>query len=190
MIKPMRNFSPGFMVEITHQRGSCHADFSETHTETLHGKAYTLGYQKAAKCSDCHGAHDTRKIDYPDSHVGFKKVVQNCQKCHPDANRRFTGYLTHATHHDKQKYPILYFILWAMTSLLIAVFSFFDLHTLLWMPRPFKYLKDSGELKKSVVLKEISWKKLLTIRIFGYAFLIIGITLILLIIYGVLFGYK
>jgi predicted CXXCH cytochrome family protein len=131
-----------FMAEVTHQCGSCHADLSETYTETLHGKAYTLGYLKAARCSDCHGAHDTRKIDDPDSSVGFKKVVETCQKCHPDANRRFTGYLTHATHHDKQKYPILYFTFWAMASLLIVVFSFFGLHTLLWMPRSFKYLKE------------------------------------------------
>ncbi|GAI76868.1 unnamed protein product, partial [marine sediment metagenome] len=101
------------MAEVTHQCGSCHGDLSETYTETIHGKAYTLGYLKAAKCSDCHGAHDIRKIDDPDSHVGFKKVVQTCQKCHPDANRRFTGYLTHATHHDKQKYPILYFTFWS-----------------------------------------------------------------------------
>ncbi|MGB6338556.1 MAG: cytochrome c3 family protein, partial [Candidatus Aminicenantaceae bacterium] len=32
-----------FMAEVTHQCGSCHADLSETYTETLHGKAYTLG---------------------------------------------------------------------------------------------------------------------------------------------------
>jgi cytochrome b subunit of formate dehydrogenase len=80
-------------------------------------------------------------VDDPDSRVGFNKVVQTCQTCHPDANRRFTGYLTHATHHDKAKYPILYFTFWAMTSLLIGVFGFFGLHTLLWMPRSFKHLK-------------------------------------------------
>jgi len=57
-------------------------------------------------------------------------------------------------------------------------------------PEEYKYLKDSGELKKSVAMKEISPKKLLTLRIFGYAFLITGITLILLIIYSMLFGYK
>jgi cytochrome b subunit of formate dehydrogenase len=57
-------------------------------------------------------------------------------------------------------------------------------------PEEYKYLKDSGELKKSVVLKELSPKKLLAMRIFGYAFLITGITLILLIIYSMLFGYK
>jgi len=131
-----------FMTEVTHQCGSCHADLSETYTETIHGKAYTLGYLKAAKCSDCHGSHDILKVDDPDSHTGFRRVVTTCQKCHPDANRRFTGYLTHATHHDKQKYPILYFTFWTMTFLLIGVFGFFGLHTLLWMPRSFKYLQE------------------------------------------------
>jgi len=57
-------------------------------------------------------------------------------------------------------------------------------------PTEYKYLKDSGKLKKSVVLKEITPKKLLAIRIFGYSFLFIGIALILLIIYSMLLGYK
>jgi len=131
-----------FMNEVTHQCGSCHEDLSETYTETMHGKAYTLGYLKSARCSDCHGAHDIKKVDDPDSHVGFNRVVETCQKCHPDANRRFTGYLTHATHHDKDKYPILHFTFWAMTFLLIGVFSFWGIHTLVWMPRSFKHLKE------------------------------------------------
>ena len=137
-----------FMAEVTHQCGFCHKDLSETYTETLHGKAYTLGYLKAAKCSDCHGAHDIRKVDDPDSHVGFNRVVETCQKCHSDANRRFTGYLTHATHHDKKKYPILYFTFWTMTFLLIGVFSFFGLHVILWFPRSFKYLKEKRKHSK------------------------------------------
>jgi cytochrome b subunit of formate dehydrogenase len=131
-----------FMTEVTQQCGSCHTDLSETYMETLHGKAYTLGYLEAAKCSDCHGAHDITGLNEPESRVGFRNVVQTCQKCHPEANRRFTGYLTHATHHDKQKYPVLHFTFWAMTFLLIGVFSFFGVHTVLWMPRSFKYLKE------------------------------------------------
>jgi predicted CXXCH cytochrome family protein len=138
-----------FMTEVTDQCGSCHEDLSKTYFETIHGKAYTLGYLKAAKCSDCHGAHDIQKIDNPNSHVGFNHVVQTCQKCHPDANRRFTGYLTHATHHDKAKYPILYFTFWAMTFLLIGVFGFFGLHTLLWMPRSFRYMREKRKHAKS-----------------------------------------
>ena len=65
----------------------------------------------------------------PASSIGFNNIVETCQKCHEDAHRRFTGYLTHATHHDPVKYPILYYTYWAMTILLISVFGFFGLHT-------------------------------------------------------------
>jgi predicted CXXCH cytochrome family protein len=134
-----------FMSEVTHQCGNCHEVLSETYFETMHGKAYILGYSDAAKCSDCHGSHDVLKVDNPNSHVGYRNIVTTCQKCHPDANRRFTGYLTHATHHDRAKYPILNTTFWAMTSLLIGVFSFFGLHTLLWLPRSFKHLKQKRQ---------------------------------------------
>jgi len=130
-----------FMNEVTHQCGTCHEDLSDSYLETIHGKAYTLGYLQSAKCSDCHGAHDILKVDEPNSHVGYNRVVTTCQKCHDDANRRFTGYLSHATHHDKAKYPILYFTFWAMTFLLIGVFGFFGIHTLLWLPRSYRNMK-------------------------------------------------
>ena len=154
-----------FMSEVTHQCGSCHEDLSETYMETMHGKAYTLGYLKSAKCSDCHGAHDVRKVDDPDSHVGFNHVVQTCQKCHEDANRRFTGYLTHATHHDKGKYPALHFTFWAMTFLLIGVFTFFGLHTLLWFPRSFKHLKrkrEAAQIHKRYYIQRFSLAQRIT----------------------------
>ncbi|MEJ2052252.1 MAG: cytochrome C, partial [Calditrichota bacterium] len=77
--------------------------------------------------------------------VGFRNIVQTCQKCHPDANRRFTGYLTHATHHDREKYPALYVTFWAMSSLLIGVFSFFGVHTLLWLPRSFRQVREKSK---------------------------------------------
>ena len=129
-----------FVFEVTEQCGSCHKDLAETYFETMHGKAYSLGYMKAAKCSDCHGAHDILGVNDPDSKVGFRNVVQTCQKCHSNANQRFAGYLTHATHHDKVKYPILYYTYWFMTILLISVFGFFGIHTLLWLPRSIRQM--------------------------------------------------
>jgi hypothetical protein len=41
-----------------------------------------------------------------------------------------------------------------------------------------------------VVLREISRKRILPVRIFGFTFLALGISLIVLIIYSMLFGYK
>jgi len=136
-----------FMTEITEQCGSCHEDLSATYFDTMHGKAYTLGYLEAAKCSDCHGSHEILGINDPNSSVGQNNVVVTCQKCHEDANERFVGYLTHATHHDPIKYPILFYTYWFMTILLISTFGFFGLHTILWLPRSIKHLRDRKKEK-------------------------------------------
>jgi predicted CXXCH cytochrome family protein len=136
-----------FMNEVTTQCGSCHEDLSETYLETYHGKAYLLGYSKSAKCSDCHGAHNIYKSSNPKSMISSQNIVETCKQCHPDANTRFTGYLTHATHHNKTKYPILYYTFWGMTSLLIGVFSFFGIHLLLWLPRSFQAMRKKRKLR-------------------------------------------
>ena len=142
-----------FMTEITHQCGSCHEHLSETYLDTYHGKAYQLGYLKTARCSDCHGSHNILSVNDPNSQVGIHNIVATCQKCHPDANERFTGYLTHATHDDKNKYPALYYAFWAMTFLLIGVFGFYGMHTLLWIPRSIietrkkEHIKPRGKVK-------------------------------------------
>jgi len=127
-----------FMTEITVQCGSCHKKLASTYKDTYHGKAYLLGDLNAARCSDCHGAHNILKVDNPNSMVGYKNIVNTCKKCHSSATLEFTGYLTHATHNDN---PVLYWSFWGMTSLLIVVFGFFGLHTLIWLPRSLKQRK-------------------------------------------------
>ncbi len=127
-----------FMHEVTFQCGNCHQKLSETYKETYHGKAYLLGDPDAARCSDCHGAHHILSVDNPNSAVGYKNIVQTCKQCHENANLAFTGYLTHATHNDNN---VLFYSFWGMTSLLIFVFGFFGLHTLLWLPRSLKQRK-------------------------------------------------
>jgi len=141
-----------FMAEITAQCGKCHKELAESYLETYHGKVYQLGYLQAARCSDCHGAHSIYKIQNPKSSVGPENIIATCQKCHADASKKFTGYLTHATHNNKTKFPWLYYTFWAMTSLLVSVFLFFGIHTLLWLPRSIdamrkkrKHEKETGE---------------------------------------------
>lgn len=57
-------------------------------------------------------------------------------------------------------------------------------------PTEYEALRESGELKKKVFISDVSPKKMTFVRIFGFTFLTIGITLILLIIYTMLSGYK
>ncbi|MBL6945000.1 MAG: hypothetical protein ISR56_11620 [Bacteroidales bacterium] len=127
-----------FMTEITVQCGLCHEKLSGTYKETYHGKAYMLGDLDAARCSDCHGAHKILRVENPNSMVGYKNIVNTCSQCHNNVTLEFTGYLTHATHNDN---PILFWSFWGMTSLLIFVFGFFGLHTLIWLPRSLKQRK-------------------------------------------------
>jgi len=124
-----------FQYEVTVQCGTCHEKLSKTYKDTYHGKAYMLGDMRAAKCSDCHGSHYILNINNPNSTLSYKNVVNTCKQCHSNANLAFTGYMTHATHHDND---IMFWSFWLMTSLLVVVFSFFGLHTILWLPKSFK----------------------------------------------------
>ena len=139
-----------FMSEITLQCGKCHSDLAETYKSTYHGKVYQLGYMQAARCSDCHGAHNILKITNPNSAVAPANIVATCQKCHADANKKFTGYLTHATHNNKSKFPWLFYTYWIMTGLLVTVFTFFGIHTLLWLPRSIQSMRKKRKHAKEV----------------------------------------
>lgn len=124
---------------ILQECGTCHERETETYFDTYHGKASLLsGGEKTAKCSDCHGAHNILPAYYTKSMLHRENVVETCRPCHPGSNRKFTGYLTHATHHDRDKYPYLFYTFWAMTGLLVGTFAFFGLHTLFWIPRSFR----------------------------------------------------
>jgi hypothetical protein len=125
----------GFRLDIMTKCGRCHDEIARTYFDTYHGKVSQLGYTKTAKCYDCHGAHDILLVSDPRSHLSRENVVATCQKCHPGATRRFAGYLTHATHHDPRKYPLLYWTFWGMTTLLAGTFVVGGVHTLLWIPR-------------------------------------------------------
>ena len=137
-----RTDNVGFKLGVMQSCGKCHKEVTETYFDTFHGKVSQLGYGKTAKCYDCHGAHDILPPINPASHLSRENVVSTCQKCHPGATRRFAGYLTHATHHDKKKYPILFFTFWGMTLLLVGTFTISGLHTLMWLPRAVQMRKQ------------------------------------------------
>jgi cytochrome b subunit of formate dehydrogenase len=125
----------GFRMQMMNQCGHCHEDFSETFFETYHGKVTQLGSEGAAKCYDCHGTHNILPSENPDSTLSHWNRVETCATCHPKAHRQFAGYLTHATHHDKDKYPFLFYSFWFMTILLVTTLTFAILHTLAWLYR-------------------------------------------------------
>jgi cytochrome b subunit of formate dehydrogenase len=122
-------------LDIVSECGGCHEDLIATYRETYHGQVTSLGYTKVARCSDCHGSHNILSPEDPESTLSSANIVTTCQKCHEDANANFVKFQPHADHNDRERYPILFYTFWAMTGLLIGTFSFFGIHTILWLIR-------------------------------------------------------
>ncbi len=132
-----RTDTEDFRFRMMDQCGDCHLEEAETFFETFHGKVSQLGSAGAAKCYDCHGTHDILPSSNPASTLGRDNVVETCGQCHEGSHRRFAGYLTHATHHDRKTYPWLFYSFWFMTVLLVGTLTFAMMHTLAWLTRLF-----------------------------------------------------
>lgn len=123
-------------LDIVRECGTCHAQFLRTYRDTFHGQVSALGFTRVARCSDCHGAHDILPVSDPGSSVGRGRIVETCRKCHPSANGQFARYDPHADPHNRSRNPVLYYSARFMIWLLVGVFVFFGLHTVLWASSP------------------------------------------------------
>lgn len=96
--------------------GTCHTDPTlmgkyglsvavlDTYVEDFHGMTASLQRNEsnqseqafAAICTDCHGVHDIRPTDDPDSKVMRSNLVKTCQQCHEGATENFpAAWLSH-----------------------------------------------------------------------------------------------
>jgi len=166
-----------FMNEVTTQCGSCHEETATTYMQTYHGKAYQLGYYESARCSDCHGSHNVLKSTNPASMTSPENLVNTCGACHVGANKRFTGYLSHATHKDDPRMNFAYIF---MTTLLLSVFSFFGIHLLMWLPRSLterlKKRKMAPKEESKKYIQRFSKKQRITHVFVIVSFIILALT--------------
>jgi len=122
-------------MDLVKECGTCHKESMRTFRDTFHGKVSTLGFARAATCADCHGSHGILPKKDPKSLVSDQQRAQTCGKCHQGASEKFSRYDPHADAHSREHDPVLYYITMAMKLLLISVFVFFGLHTILWLGR-------------------------------------------------------
>jgi cytochrome b subunit of formate dehydrogenase len=142
-----------FRLRMMDQCGRCHQPEATTFFDTFHGKVSRLGDLGAAKCYDCHGTHNILPISNVRSTLSRRNIQTTCSQCHTGVNRRFVGYLTHATHHEPARYPYLFWTFWAMTGLLVGTLTFATGHTLAWLwrlwrtpeLRPHRHASRSGK---------------------------------------------
>jgi len=125
-------------VAITKNCGNCHQKSYESYRQTYHGQVHTLGYGYTAKCFDCHGSHAVQRVSDVGSSVHPSNRLTTCRTCHADATEGFITFQPHATTHDRERYPYMWWTAKFMMALIIGVFLFFWTHCLLWFYREYK----------------------------------------------------
>ena len=126
---------PGFRTQVVNECGNCHADYLSTYRDTFHGQVTALGFSSMATCASCHGSHEILPASNPASTVSAQNRLATCQKCHAGATANFANYDPHANRHDRARNPVYYYAALFMEWLLIGVFGFFGVHTVLWLYR-------------------------------------------------------
>lgn len=66
-------------------------------------------YHGSAVCTDCHGIHNIRSTDDPQSSVNPTNLLATCQKCHPDAGPNWTGAWTGHNQISLERTPFVYY---------------------------------------------------------------------------------
>jgi predicted CXXCH cytochrome family protein len=86
------------------------ADFHGTTVELFAKESPDAATNKPV-CFDCHGIHDIKKIDDPNSTVFKDNLLRTCQQCHPNATAAsFTGaWMSHYIA-SPTMYPLVYYI--------------------------------------------------------------------------------
>ncbi len=134
----------------------CHADANmmarnkvtniapETYFESYHGKNMRLGYpERVAGCADCHGSHNILAQNDSNSTVNPAHIAGTCKQCHADAGSLFAKYIPHAEPTNHSKFPMLFWVTLSMNILLVSVFLFFWIHSILWAIRGFVEKKQA-----------------------------------------------
>jgi cytochrome b subunit of formate dehydrogenase len=177
-----------FKLESDALCGRCHAARLARYRETYHGRASALGQPDVAACFDCHGHHDIQPSSDPASRLSQANRVATCRQCHADAPPNFAGYLAHGDHTDRANYPVLYWSFFAMTALLIGVFSFFGVHTLLWLLRTLiVYVRDPEAFREAKRLSRTEQPGKLFVRfrpVDRFCHLLVIVSFLLLVITG------
>ncbi len=127
--------TPKFVTGVVEQCGTCHQEYLTTYRDTYHGQVTGLGFARMATCASCHGSHEILPASNPASKVSAQNRLATCQTCHAGASLNFASYDPHANRHDRARNPIYYYSAKFMEFLLLGVFGFFGVHTVLWFGR-------------------------------------------------------
>lgn len=118
-----------FLLNSPQLCASCHTDAEKmakydlntnvlnTYVADFHGTTVTLFEQRSPDqlpntplCIDCHGIHNIKSVQNPESSVIKENLLLTCQKCHPSATVNFSGaWLSHYTP-SPERHALVYYV--------------------------------------------------------------------------------
>jgi len=141
IIRVLEYNAPAFKKNISQTCARCHDDPTlmanygvvekvyESYMRSFHGKAIKLGTYEVtqvdtATCTNCHGVHDIKSTDDPESPVaGLDSLAATCENCHKGAGTEFAkGFLGHEEA-SPDHIPAVFYAEKFFSSLLVTVLS-------------------------------------------------------------------
>lgn len=102
----------------------------DSYMRSFHGKAIQLGTYEIsqldkATCINCHGTHDIKSVDDPNSPVaGVENLAKTCEQCHQGAGVEFAkSFLGHKEASPKN-HAVVFFTEKFFLTLTVSVISF------------------------------------------------------------------
>ena len=106
------------------------ANVLTTYLDDFHGKTVNFARQTSRTvwsnkpvCTDCHGVHDIKRTDDPDSPTIKANLLKTCQKCHPDATQNFSAAWLSHYEPSLQKASLVYLVkvyYWVLIPVMIG----------------------------------------------------------------------
>jgi predicted CXXCH cytochrome family protein len=107
----------------------------DTYVADFHGTTVTLFERQSPDlptnkpvCYDCHGVHNMKRSDDPESQVFQENLLRTCQKCHPDATENFSASWLSHYEPDLERYPVVFFVDLFYKIFIPAVLGFMGLY--------------------------------------------------------------
>jgi hypothetical protein len=104
--------------EVIMRQYDISTDVIDTYVTDFHGTTVTL-FEKTDPdlptnkpvCTDCHGIHDIKSVDDPDTGIALKEnLLVKCQRCHPDATINFPdSWMSHYIA-SPENFPLVYYV--------------------------------------------------------------------------------